>query len=66
MFSGINIVKLLWPPVWRGSQWNKSFPQIIGLIKGLKIFLQSVAKMHDVFGIFSDWFRQEFGLPVAS
>ena len=45
---------------------NQSFPQIIGLIKELKIFLQSVAKKEDVFGIFTDWFRQEFDLPVAS
>ena len=34
-------------------------------IKQLKIFLQSVAKKQDVFGIFTDWPRQEFDLPDA-
>ena len=42
---------------------NEYFPHIIGLIKQLKIFLQSVAKKQDVFGIFTDWPRQEFDLP---
>ena len=36
---------------------------MIGLIKQLKICLQSVAKKQDVFGIFTDWPRQEFDLP---
>ena len=46
---------------------NESFPlQIFGLIKELKIFLQSVHEKQDVFGIFTDWFRKEFDLPVAS
>ena len=45
---------------------NESFPQIVGLIKEPKIFLQYVDKKQDVFGIFTDWFRQEFDLPVAS
>ena len=44
---------------------NEYFPHIIGLIKQLKIFLQSVAKEQDVFGIFTDWPRQEFDLPGA-
>ena len=38
---------------------------IIGLIKQLKIFPQSVAKKQDVFGNFTDWPRQEFDLPDA-
>ena len=37
---------------------------MIGLIKQLKICLQSVAKKQDVFGIFTDWRRQEFDLPL--
>ena len=45
---------------------NKSFPQIVGLIKELKIFLNSVDKKQDAFGIFTNWFQQEFDLPVAS
>ena len=45
---------------------NESFPQIIGLIKELKIFPHSVDKKEDVFGMFTDWFRQEFDLSVAS
>ena len=45
---------------------KESFPQIVALIKELKIFLQSIDKKQDVFGIFTDWFRQEFHLPVAS
>ena len=45
---------------------NKSFPQIVGLIKEQRFFLQSVHKKQDVFGIFTAWFRQEFDLPVAS
>ena len=32
----------------------------------LKIFLQSAAKKEDVFGILSDWFRQDFDLPGFS
>ena len=44
---------------------NEYFPHTIGLIKQLKIFLQSVSKKQDVFGIFSDWPRQEFDLPDA-
>ena len=44
---------------------NKYFPHINGLIKQLKIFLQSVAKKQDVFRIFTDWPRQEFDLPDA-
>ena len=35
------------------------------LVKQLNIFLQSVAKKEDVFGIFTDWPRQEFDLPDA-
>ena len=35
---------------------NESFPQIVGLIKELKIFLHSVDKKQDAFGIFTDWF----------
>ena len=44
---------------------NEYFPHINGLIKQLKIFLQSVAKKQDVFRIFTDWPRQEFDLPDA-
>ena len=33
------------------------------LIKEQKIFQQS--KKQDVFGLFTDWLRQEFDLPVA-
>ena len=44
---------------------QRIFPHIIGLIKQLKIFLQSVAKKQNVFGIFTDWPRQEFDFPDA-
>ena len=45
---------------------NESFPHIVGLIKEVDIFLHSVDKNQDAFGIFTNWFRQEFDLPVAS
>ena len=45
---------------------NESFPQIVGLTIELKIFPNSVDKKEDVFGTFTDWFRQEFDLPAAS
>ena len=45
---------------------NESLPQIARLIKELQIFLHSVDKKEDVFGMFTDWFRQEFDLAVAS
>ena len=32
----------------------------------VNIFLQSVDKKQDVFGIFTNWFQQEFDLPVSS
>ena len=51
------------------ERWNlnESFPQIVELIKELKIFLQSVDKKQVVFGIFTDWniYQQEFDFPVA-
>ena len=58
--------KLLRLAVCRGgTRSNEYFPHIIGFIKQLKIFLQSVAKKQDVFGIFTDWPWQEFDLPDA-
>ena len=45
---------------------NELFPLIVGFLKELKIFLQSVNKKQDVFGLFTDWVSQEFDLPVAS
>ena len=53
---------------------NKSFPQILGLVKELKIFLHSVDKKQDVFGIlptgFDVWMLKEmysgtFECPVV-
>ena len=52
--------------VWRGGNRTHFFLHITGLIKGLNTFLQSVAKKQDVFGIFTEWFRKDFDLPVAS
>ena len=60
------IVKLLRLAVLERRKSNEPLPQIVGLIKELKIFLQSVDKKEDVFGMFTDWFRKEFDLPVAS
>ena len=49
------------------SQFGKGeIERIFGLTKELKIFLQSVAKKQRVLGIFNDWSRQEFDLPVAA
>ena len=45
---------------------NESFSQLARLMKELKIFLYSVDKKEDVLSMFTDWFRQEFDLPVDS
>ena len=45
---------------------NKSFPLILGIKKEQKDCLKSIAKKQDVFGIFINWFRQEFDVSFAS